>query len=87
MKFTDTYFSREWRFAVGIEAESGRPYLAIPMSNRMVDYEEAYWISPDQYEQFVRESDCAAAFADQCRRREHDDQLVYPPRRDRGVPR
>lgn len=40
MKFNDTYVNVAERFSLGIEEVSGTPYLSIPVSNRMVDYEE-----------------------------------------------
>ncbi|MUL81559.1 MULTISPECIES: hypothetical protein [unclassified Mycolicibacterium] len=86
MKFNDTYFSRPQRYVLGIEQSSGRPYLGIPVSNRMVDYEESYWLTPDQYNRFHEQPDLAAAFAEECRRREHDDLLILKPGTDRGVP-
>jgi len=39
MKFQDVFVSREHMFSVGIEKESGRFYVSIPVSNGMVDYE------------------------------------------------
>lgn len=87
VKYSDRYFSRENRYVLGIEQVSDRPYLGIPVSNRMVDYEEGYWLTRDQYEQFAEQPDVAAAFAEECRRREHDDLLTLKPGRDRGTPR
>jgi hypothetical protein len=87
MKFQKTYFSREGRYWLGKEEESGRHYLGIPISNAMVDYIEFYWINDEQYQNFLGNQDLAFEFAEACRRREHDDLLVYEPGRDRGTPR
>ncbi len=40
MKFSDTFVSREDRYSIGAELDSGRPYVSIPVSNGVVDYEE-----------------------------------------------
>lgn len=87
MKFKKTYLSKEGRYWLGKEAESGRSYLGMPISNAMVDYIEFYWIDDEQYQQFFENEDLAFEFAEACRRREHDDLLVYEPGRDRGTPR
>jgi hypothetical protein len=87
MKFNETYFAKEDRWWIGQETDSGRYYLAIPVSNRMVDYHESYWLSDEQYHQFLNNHALAFDFAEACRRREHDELLVYQPGRDRGGPR
>jgi hypothetical protein len=52
MKFEDTFFSREDSYSLGIESTSGRHYASIPVSNGIVDYEEHYEITPEQYGAF-----------------------------------
>jgi len=86
MRFTDVWFSRTLRFAIGVEEESGRYYLSIPVANRMVDYEEYYEIDRATYQRFRADPDAANAFADRCRNREVDDLLFHDPSRDRGTP-
>ena len=85
MKFKDTYFSREHRYSLGIESESGTHYLEIPVSNRMVDYSEGYKLSPEEYELFMSDTAAAFEFANSCRRREQDARLFHQPGSDRGV--
>lgn len=53
----------------------------------MVVYEEYYRIDAVEYERFKSNSAAARAFADACRRREHDDRLILKPGSDRGTPR
>ena len=86
MKFEDTYVSKEHRYWLGIETDSGRHYAAIPVANQMIDYVEEYWIDRDQYDRFLRDERLAIKFVEECRRREHDDLLVYKPGSDRGTP-
>jgi hypothetical protein len=86
MKFEDTYMSRENRYWLGVEAESGRHYASIPVANGMVDYVEYYWIEPDQYQKFLDDPKSAIAFIEACRRRENDDLLVQKPGTNRGTP-
>lgn len=86
MKFEDSYFSREQRYSLGREVDSGTFYLSIPVSNRLVDYEEYYEITEAQADAFARKPQLAVEFADQCRKRLMDDRLLMQPGSDRGVP-
>jgi hypothetical protein len=85
MRFEDSYFSREQRYSLGREIDSGKFYLSIPVSNRLVDYEEYYEITEAQADAFVRNPELAVEFADQCRNRLMDDRLLVQPGTDRGV--
>lgn len=86
MNTRDTYFSREHHYSLGIAQESGRHYLAIPVSNRLVDYEEYYGLSSQEYAGYMADREAAASFADECRERTHDDRLLLQPGWDRGIP-
>ncbi|TGD89325.1 hypothetical protein BayCH28_08260 [Mycolicibacterium sp. CH28] len=84
--FEDNYLSREHRFWLGIETESGTHFASIPASNRMVDYIEAYKITNAEYEVFLADVDAAVAFVESCRRHEQDERLFLQTGSDRGVP-
>jgi hypothetical protein len=86
MKFEQTYFSREYRYSIGVESTSGRYYTSIPVSNGIVDYEEYYELTEDQYREFLRDGEVAIKFTEACRRRGHDDLLLQPPGSNRGIP-
>jgi hypothetical protein len=86
MKFDDVFFSREDRYSIGVESTSGRYYASIPVSNGIVDYEEYYELTEDQYQEFLRDKAAAIAFVEACRRREHDDLLLQRPGNNRGTP-
>jgi hypothetical protein len=86
MKFNDTYFSREDRYSLGVETTSDRHYASIPVSNGIVDYEEYYEITPNQYHLFLSDSGAAIEFVESCRRHEHDDLLIQKPGSNRGTP-
>ena len=83
-RYAETHFSHEHRFAIGVDQKAGGHYLAIPVSNGVVDYDELYDLTPEQYKEFSANMASALDFVDGCRRREHDDQLVYPPGDRRG---
>lgn len=85
MKFTDTHINKENRFSLGVEAESGRFYLSIPVSNRMVDYEEYYEISREAHDEYPENVEALALFANECRARKWDHVLLVKPGEDRGV--
>ncbi|WP_294258585.1 hypothetical protein [uncultured Sphingomonas sp.] len=83
-RFVDSMASREGRFALGTDVVSGQPYLSIPVSNRLADYEEYYRLTDSERVAFEGDMVLAAAFAAKCRRRELDDRLIIPPGADRG---
>ena len=85
MNFEDTSTDSENRFSVGIETESGQYYLSIPVANRMVDYEEHYLITKEQYDRFSENRAELVAFAENCRKRLYDHLLLQKPGRDRGL--
>lgn len=86
MKSTDTTFSREHRYSLGTEEDSGRRYLSIPVSSGLVDYEEFYEISEEQYSLFLVDSGAAAVFVDECRAHTHEGLLIQKPGWNRGTP-
>lgn len=85
-RFHDTHFSAAHRFSIGEDLKTGGHFLAIPVSSGAVDYEEQYRLSAEQYERFAANLTSALGFVGECRRREHDDRLIYPPGSRRGVP-
>lgn len=86
MKFKEIVVNRTLRFSLGYEEENSIYYLAIPMSNSVVDYEEYYKISKDDFDDYSRGGLDAALFVDECRKRQHDNLLFFPPGTDRGSP-
>ncbi len=86
MKFNDLFVSREQRFSLGIEEDSGRYYLSIPVANRMVDYEEYYEIDRAAFERYRLDPAAAEGLLIRCRAREADELLILKPGSDRGVP-
>lgn len=87
MKFVDAFFDRAARYSLGIETESDAPYMSIPVSSSLADYEEYYALTASEYDDFRADPRLAEEFADSCRRREHDDRLMLEPGWNRGTPR
>jgi hypothetical protein len=85
MRFQTILVSREDRYGLERDEETGKPALSIPVSNMLTDYSEYYWISESEFESFMVDKGAAAAFAARCGRREMDDRLVFRPGSDRGV--
>lgn len=86
MRFSDAFASKEDRYSIGTEIDSGRLYVSIPVSAGVVDYEEYYAISPEQFDTFLADRSVAIEFVEACRRREHDDLLILKPGTNRGTP-
>jgi hypothetical protein len=86
MKVTSVAFNRAGRYSLGIEEGTGQGVLYIPVTIGVADYNEYYALTPAQYEAFLADPEAAAAFAEECRRREHDDLLMQKPGWNRGTP-
>ncbi|WP_100461643.1 hypothetical protein [Mycobacteroides abscessus] len=86
MKFEDVYFSKEDRYSMGTETDSGRHYVSMPVSNGLVDYEEYYEIDAEQYKLFLANTSAAVSFIEACRKHEHVDRLIQKPGTNRGTP-
>lgn len=86
MNFKDLAVSRSLRYSIGVEEDSGRYYLSIPVANSRIDYEEYYEITKKEFDSF-RECEVAAAeFVEACRSRRMDHLLLIRPGAERGVP-
>jgi hypothetical protein len=86
MKFKDVVVNREERFSVGVEEDSGKHYVSIPVSNGMVDYEEYYEIDPATFERYRADPASALDFVVKARNRQMDDRLIMKPGSKRGTP-
>jgi len=58
---------REERYSVGVEEDSGKHYVSIPVSNGLVDYEEYYEIDQRTFERYRADPDSARDFVMRCR--------------------
>lgn len=85
MKFNDVFFNEKYRFSIGVENESGKKYLSIPVSNGVVDYEEYYEINETQFSSYQKMPSKAIEFLDKCRARQLDNLLILKPGNNRGV--
>ena len=85
MKFKDVAVNRDERYALGIEEDSGKYYVSIPVSNGMVDYEEYYEIDKPTFERYRADLGSARDFVERARKREEDDRLIVKPGRNRGT--
>ena len=85
-RFNDTQVFSEQRFSIGVDNQTNSHFLAIPVANQMVDYEEYYRLSVDQFALFSKDVVAGAAFAERCRARANDTLIILPPGTDRGEP-
>jgi len=86
MKFKYTNFSREGRYSIGIEEESGNFYISILVRNFIIEGEECYRITPAEFKLFSEDIGKAKDLADRCRQRLEDERLLYQPFTTRGYP-
>lgn len=80
------YSSQKNRYGLGVDTDTGRHFLAIPVTIGVADYNEYYEISNDALARYLVDSAAALDFAEQCRRREHDELLIVKPGWNRGIP-
>ncbi len=85
MKFKDVAVNREERYSLGVEEDSGKHYVSIPVSNGLVDYEEYYEIDQPTFERYRADLGSARDFVTRCRKREMDDRLIMKPGKNRGT--
>jgi hypothetical protein len=86
MQFDDIFIFKEDRFSVGIEKDSKKYYLSIPVSNGLVEYEEYYEIDKAEFESFSRSLDGMRKIASLSRERKNDSRLLQQPGKKRGSP-
>lgn len=86
MRVTRTLFNRNERYSLGVIDATGAACLYIPVTIGIADCNEYYALSTDQYEHLRTDEAAAIRFAEECRRREHDDLLLQKPGWNRGVP-
>lgn len=87
MRFEKSFSSREHHYSLAVELNSETHYLAIPVSNQLIDYLEYYRRAVCEFEAFRSDPSDAVQFAESCRRRRRDERLFIRPGNDRGVPR
>jgi hypothetical protein len=86
MQFDDIFVFKKERFSVGIERDSKKYFLSIPVSNGLVEYEEYYEIDEAEFERFSHALDTMRETAALCRERKNDARLLQQPGRNRGCP-
>ena len=84
MRFQDEQVHRRGLFSIGHDTVDDVRYLSIPVANRMVTYDEYFRLDQTSYDRFRADYEAAYRFAEECRRRLHDDLLILSPGTDRG---
>jgi hypothetical protein len=85
VRFEDVACNVRERYSLGIERETGRYYVAIPVSSGFVDYTEFYEIDADTFSRYGADLDSALPFVVRCRNRQEDARLMLEPGRNRGT--
>lgn len=86
MRFDDLFIFKKEQFSIGQEADSGKFYLSIPVSNGLVEYEEYYELTQEEFERFSAALTEMREMAELCRSRNNDDRLIMKPGSKRGSP-
>lgn len=85
MKFEDHFIATKDRFSVGQESDTGKYFVSIPVSNGMVEYNEYYEISREEFDAFTLVLSPMKALVEKCRERTNDANLIIQPGAKRGV--
>ena len=79
-RFTDLFVSRQHRFTLGVDSQTGANYLSTPVTkdgqHQLAEYEAYFRIDPDEFARFHDEPALAAEFVETCRRNGHRDRLI-----------
>lgn len=86
MKFKILKTSREYFFSLGVDEDTGKYLLSIPVSNGLVDYDERYEISKEQYDFYENNMKELLKIVNLCYDQKYDDKLVYQPSINRRAP-
>lgn len=79
-RFLDRFVSREHRFTLGVDRQTGQYYLSTPVSgmNRAAEWEAYFVIGEDQFRLFQASPGAAEGFLEDCRMGRNDARLIHP---------
>ena len=79
-RFKSDFVSREHRFSLGIDRETGGSYLSTPVSGSTAaaEWEACFSISADQAARFRADPSTADEFTEDCRMGRNEKHLIYP---------
>lgn len=86
MRFKHLCVFQHERFAIGHDTETKQHYISFPVSNRMVDYEEYYALTPDESARLEACIGELRTLVAECRAHREDERLIMKPGSDRGTP-
>ena len=84
-RFQNAFVSPEDFYSLGVDTVEGCHYAAFPVSSGIVDYEEYYRLTDEQYALFLGDREAALKFINSCRRQEKDELLLQKPGGNRGT--
>ncbi len=79
-RFVDKFVSKENRYTLGVELETGRYYFSMPVFNHLVEYDEYFEISEVEYDSLIENVDKAVSFKEQCSLRREDGRMTFFPK-------
>ena len=86
MKIKYIQHFKQDRFAFAKDESTDRYCIAIPVFNGMVEYNEYYEISNQEYNEFSKDFLKAKLFVEKCRNQKEDARLMQKPGKMRGTP-
>ena len=85
-RFIYKHFSKEERFSVGIDMETNKYYISIPVNLGLVEDEECYELEKSEFDKFETDFEYLKTLAQKCREHKNDDRLIFQPGKVRGTP-
>lgn len=86
MKLRDVFVSKEDRFAIEEDLETGAYYISFPVFNGLTEYSEFYKISKEELDLFLGNVNLLKDFVMNCKNRKMDERLLMKPGKVRGNP-
>ncbi len=79
LQFDDMMISQEEQFSLGVERATGVHYISVSVAAQMVDYEEYFELTEEEFFLLLDDPDAGQALARRCREGLEDARLFRRP--------
>lgn len=79
LQFDDMMISQEEQFSLGVERTTGVHYISVSVAAQVVDYEEYYELTEEEFFRLLDDPEAGQALARRCRDGQEDARLFRRP--------
>ena len=79
LQFDDMLISETEQFSLGIERTTGVHYVSVSVAAQLVDYEEYYELTEEEFDRLLDDPESGQELARRCRAGEEDARLFRRP--------